>query len=75
MFLLLENLDRKKSFGVDKIHPYLLSTGALEILTPLTHTINLLLLQGKFPDNLKIAKVVPIFKQGSRLLCTNYCPV
>ena len=25
VFLLLENLDRKKSFGMDKVHPFLLS--------------------------------------------------
>ena len=31
--------------------------------------------QGIFPDNLKIAKVIPIFKQGSRLLCDNYRPI
>ena len=72
MFLLLENLDRKKSFGIDKVHPFLLSEGALEITKPLTHLINLSLTQGKFPDSLKFAKVVPVFKQGSHMLCTNY---
>ena len=75
VFLLLENLDRKKSFGIDKVHPFLLSIGALEITKPLTHLINLSLTQGKFPDSLKIAKVVPVFKQGSHMLCTNYRPI
>ena len=32
--------------------------------------------EGKFPDSLKIAKVVPIFKQGSHLSCNNnYLPI
>ena len=31
VFLLLENLDCKKSFGVDKLHPYLASIAAFEI--------------------------------------------
>ena len=31
VFLLLENLDGKKSFGVDKLHPYLASIAAFEI--------------------------------------------
>ena len=75
MFLLLENLDRKKPFGIDTVHPFLLSVGALEITKPLTHLINLSLTQGKFPDSLKIAKVAPVFKQGSHMLCTNYCPI
>jgi len=69
--MLLENLDRKKKFGIDKVHPFLLSAGALEITKPLTHLINLSLTQGKFPGSLKIAKVVPVFKQGSHTLCTN----
>ena len=41
----------------------------------MTYIINLTLEQGIFPDSLKIAKVIPIFKQGSRLLCNNYRPI
>ena len=37
--------------------------------------INLSLIQGKFPDSLKIAKFVPVFIQGVHMLCTNYCPI
>ena len=66
---------RKQSFGVDKIHPFLLSTAAIEIFKPLTYIINLSISQGVFPDSLKIAKVIPIFKQGSRLLPNNYRPI
>ena len=41
----------------------------------MTYVINLSLKQGIFPDSLKVAKVIPIFKQGSRSLCTNYWPI
>ena len=75
VFLLLDNLDCKKSFGVDKLHPYLASVAAFQIFRPVTYIINLSIKQGIFPDNLKIAKVIPIFKQGSRLLCDNYRPI
>ena len=75
VFLLLQNLDKKKSFGVDKIHPFLLSTAAIEIFKPLTYIINLSITQGVFPDSLKVAKIIPIFKQGSRLLSNNYRPI
>ena len=75
MFLLLENLDRKKSFRIDNVHPFLLPVGALQITKPLTHLMNRSLTQGKFLDSLKIAKVVAVFKQGSDMLCTNYCPI
>ena len=61
-----------RTFGYDKVHPLLLSSAALEIFRPLTHIINLSLKHGIFPDNLKIAKVIPIFKQGSRSSCNNY---
>ena len=51
VFLLLESIDRKKSFGYDKIHPLLLSSAALEIFRPVTYIINLTLKQGIFPDS------------------------
>ena len=73
--MLLENLDRKKSFGIDKAHPFLLSVGALESTKPLTHLIRVSLIPGKFPGSFKFAKVVPVFKQGSHMLCTHYCPI
>ena len=75
VFLLLDSIDCKKSFGFDKIHPFLLFSAALEIFRPLTYIINLSLEQGVFPDSLKIAKVIPIFKQGSRSSCNNYRPI
>ena len=46
-----------------------------DILTPLLHICNLSLEHGKFPDKLKIAKVVPIFKKGDKQLFDNYRPV
>ena len=75
VFLLLEGMDKTKSFGLDKIHPFLLQSSAIEIHQPLTFIINLSLKTGVFPESLKIAKVIPIFKQGCRLLCNNYRPI
>ena len=71
VFLILDNLDGKKSFGVDKLHPFLASVRAFQIVRPITYIINLSIKQRTFPDNLKFAKVIPIFKQGSRSLCDN----
>ena len=75
VFLLLESFDCKKSFGHDKIHPLLLSSAALKIFRPVTYIINLSLQQGILPDSLKIAKVIPIFKQGSRSSRNKYRPI
>ena len=43
-------------------------------ITPLTHVINLSLIQGVFPSELKLARVVPIYKNGDRQQITNYRP-
>ena len=64
-----------KSFGLDKVYPLLLSSATPTIYSPLTYVINLSLKQGIFPNSLKVAKVIPIFKQGSRSLCNNYRPI
>ena len=66
VFRLLKNLDCKKLFGVDKVHPYLASIAAFEIFQPVTYIVNLSLKQCIYPDNLKIAKVITIIKQDSR---------
>ena len=44
-------------------------------ITPLTHVINLSLIQGVFPSELKLARVVPIYKNGDRQQITNYRPI
>ena len=40
VFLILDNLDGKKSFCVDKLHPFLASVGAFQIVRPMTYIIN-----------------------------------
>ena len=41
---------------------------------PLSHIINCSLLTGIVPSDFKIAKVVPIYKNGKRHSPYNYCP-
>ena len=72
---MLESLDTNKSFGIDKIHPLSLKTAALQIYRPLTFIFNRSINQGIFPDSVKLAKVVPVFKQGPRFACSNYRPI
>ena len=45
------------------------------ICRPLTHFINLSIISGVFPDQLKIARVIPLFKSGDKSSFTNYRPV
>ena len=43
-----------------------------QIAEHLCFIYNLSFTTGIFPDNLKIAKVAPVYKKGSKLECTNY---
>jgi hypothetical protein len=45
------------------------------ISIPLTHLVNLSISSGIFPDQLKIARIVPIFKTGDRQIFSNNRPI
>ena len=45
------------------------------IITPLTCIINLSVTSGIVPKQLKIARVIPLFKSGEQDIFTNYRPV
>ena len=65
---IIYNLPPKSSSGCDGISSKLLKVIAPAIIKPLTLLINQVLNTGTFPDKLKIAKVIPIFKKGVSLL-------
>ena len=46
-----------------------------EINEPLKHLFNLSLENGIFPEKMKIAKVIPLFKNGDPENITNYHPI
>jgi hypothetical protein len=39
------------------------------------HVFNLVLKTGTFPEELKLAKVIPIYKEGDKAECGNYRPI
>ena len=41
----------------------------------MTHLVNSSIIKGNFPDELKIAKVIPIFKSGNKDSIENYRPI
>ena len=50
-------------------------SNALIIACPLTHVINLSLVQGVVPDDFKSARVVPLCKKSDKARVGNYRPV
>ena len=63
------------SKGSDNIPVNLVKCCAVELSSILTHLNNESLSNGIFPDILKIAKVVPIFKNGDKKQISNYRPI
>lgn len=61
--------------GYDMINTRILKHILPTITNPLTHIINISLLHGQVPDQLKIAKVVPIYKANDTTLVSNYRPI
>ena len=64
VFKLLNKLNSSKSAGVDTVGPRILKLAAPVINRAIAHIINTSIKQGIFPDELKKAKVSPIFKSG-----------
>ena len=71
----INNLPTKNSCGYDDVSSKLLKVIAPVIIKPLTLLINQVLNTGLFPDKLKIAKVIPIYKKGDPQLFENYRPI
>lgn len=65
----------KNSCGHDSISTKLLKSVISTISQPLSHVFNLSFRSGTFPDRLKIAKVVPIFKGGDSTQYINFRPI
>lgn len=71
----LENLKTNKATGIDDISAKFLKLSAPIICKPLAIILNFSIQQGIYPDNLKKAKVTPIFKKGDRADPNNYRPI
>ena len=72
---IIKNLDAKKSPGHDHIPILIIKKLANELSIPLTYIFNLSLSSGMDPDQLKIARVVPIHKKERKDTLNNYRPI
>ena len=61
--------------GNDGINMNIIKSVIKSISKPLVYICNLSLSSGIFPDDMKIARVIPLYKAGEKDLFTNYRPV
>jgi hypothetical protein len=72
---LIKGFGNIKSTGLGDIPDCIIKKCHTNITTVLTYIINLSLSTSKFPDQLKIVKVKPLYKKGSDTEVGNYRPV
>ena len=72
---IVKALKEKSSYGYDCISTKLLKRGLPALAAPLTHIINLSIMSGTVPEQLKLAKVIPVHKGSDPKLCNNYRPI
>ena len=68
-------LDVSKAPGIDEIPSRFLKDGAEILAKPISDIINLSIKLSTFPDKCKIAKLIPLFKKGSKTDPKNYRPI
>ena len=71
----IDDLTAKSSCGPDGIYSKLLKRIKNVLGDPLTVIVNQSLSTCVFPDNLKLAKVAPLFKKGNPHLLDNFRPI
>ena len=70
-----KSLKNSKATGADNIPMHIIKDISEYISAPLTQIVNLSLAKGIFPDQLKISKIVPIYKADDPELFSNYRPI
>ena len=75
IMVLINSLKLNKAKSHDDIDPYFLKIAAPILAFPLSVFLNHCLTFGTFPNRLKLAKVVPVFKKGLTDQLSNYRPI
>ena len=71
----ISNLNPSKSTGPFSIPTKFLKTLKTLLSGPLANLFNCSFSIGVVPDNLKLARVIPVFKKGDREVISNYRPI
>ena len=71
----IHNLKSIKASGPNSINIKILNSIKFQFSKTLSDLINLSFFSGSFPFVLKLAKVIPVLKKGSKLETQNYRPI
>jgi hypothetical protein len=71
----LSGLSKYKATGIDKVSGKMLKAAAPAIAQSLPYIFNSSIKTCHFPNDWKIARVIPLFKKGERRLPENYRPI
>ena len=71
----VKGMENKLTEGLDGMSNKLIKALINSIAQPLTTVINKSIKEGIFPDEMKIAKIIPLFKSGDEKLPNNYRPI
>ena len=75
IFKMLSKTNSNKAPGMDKLAGIFIKDGAALLASPLTQIVNLSIVFSLFPDPCKIAKLIALFKKGSKTDPKNYRPI
>ena len=62
----------RKAPGISRILPEMLKAGGEVVIEWMTEVFNMVWNEGIAPGDWRNAVIVPVYKKGSRLDCTNY---
>ena len=71
----VKGMENKLTEGLDGMSNKFIKSIINSIAAPLTTVINKSLTEGIFPDEMKLAKIIPLFKSGNEKLPNNYRPL
>ena len=72
---IINSIKPKNSCGHDNLSGYLLKLIKMDVCKAITLVINQMITTGIFPDVLKIAKVLPVYKKNDASIFDNYRPI
>ena len=75
VYHLLHGLSGNKATGIDKISCKIIKIAAPAISDSLTYIFNQAVTLSSFPDKWKVARVIPLYKNGQQNAAGNYRPI